>query len=196
VTADIRAHLDADTVAAYADGRLAPPECDRIAAHLAGCAACRDEVVSVRRLLASYRPQGQRLRVPLPLAAAAVLVAAIGLSMAPRLIREPSPAPLRRPADGAVSGVAVVTPAGGSVVARSGPTEFVWRAGGSAGGTFRLTLMDESGITVWSIETGDTAASLPPGISLNVGASYFWYVDALAADGRSMTSGAQRFTVK
>ncbi|HEX9165472.1 MAG TPA: zf-HC2 domain-containing protein [Gemmatimonadales bacterium] len=195
MTTDSRAHLDTDTVAAYADGRLAPSECGRIEAHLAGCAACRDEVVSVRQLLASYQPR-RRLLAPIPLAAAAVLVAAIGLSMAQRLIREPSPAPLRRPAAGAMSGVAVVTPATGTVVEGSGPTEFIWRTGGSPGGTFRLTLMDESGVTVWSIETGDTVAALPAGISLKAGASYFWYVDALAADGRSMTSGAQRFTVR
>jgi hypothetical protein len=32
-------------------------------------------------------------------------------------------------------------------------------------------------------------------VSLSGGGTYFWYVDALDADGRSVTTGTRRFTI-
>ena len=194
VAADDTTHLEADTMAAYVDGRLDARERSRAEAHLAVCSACRDEVVSVRQTLASFQPAARRFPVPLPLAAAAVLILAVGLPLARMWKGTPDEIAVRQPGSGAVQGVVAVEPAVGAVMA-TGSAQFVWRAA-DPGSTFRFRIVDESGATVWSVETGDTAVSLPGDVTLHSGVTYFWYVDALAADGRSMTSGAQRFTVR
>jgi hypothetical protein len=76
-----------------------------------------------------------------------------------------------------------------------GQPTFAWHAG-DAGSRFKLTLVDEQGATLWSVDTGDTVVTPPHDVFLAPGRTYFWYVDALGADGRSMTSGAHRFTVR
>jgi hypothetical protein len=194
VTAEAMTHLDADTVAAYVDGRLGPQERSGVESHLAFCVVCRDEVVSVRQMLASFQPVARRFPMPRQLAAAAALILAVGLPLAGKWGGTSDEVPVRQPGSATVSAVVAVEPAADAALA-GGPVRFVWRAA-DPGSTFRVRIVDEAGSTVWSVETGDTVASLPGEVTLRPGAAYYWYVDALAADGRSMTSGAQRFTVR
>jgi len=60
---------------------------------------------------------------------------------------------------------------------------------------YRLTLTDASGRALWLRDTPDTTLALPVDVSLSGGVTYFWYVDALDADGRSVTTGTRRFTI-
>jgi len=188
-------HLDAETVAAYSDSRLDAAERVRVEAHLVACAECRAEVVAVGQLLRSYRPAVRRFPVPLQLAAAAVLLVAIGVPIGRRLRAAPELPPVRHAPTGTAAGLAIVTPAPDTVLAASARPEFTWHAA-EPGSTFRLTVVDESGATIWSVETGDTTVFLPQTVVLKTGGTFFWYVDAMAATGRSMTSGARRFTVR
>jgi hypothetical protein len=195
VTAHDSTHLDPDTLAAFVDGALGAADRGRAEAHLAACDTCRHELLAVRQLLASYRPAAQRRRLVVPLAAAAALVLAVGLPML-NGGQDTSPMPpIRRPGAEAALAVSGLSPRPGSTVMADAPLEFAWGTA-EAGSTYRLTVVDSAGALVWSTETGDTTAVLPADIALASGQSYFWYVDALRSDGRSLTSGAQRFSVK
>lgn len=195
MTAPASPHLDPDVIAGYVDGRLGSAERTGAEAHLAACHACRHELLAVRELVASYRPATPRLRAVIPLAAAAALFLAVGLPMfAGRGERLLPGTPIRRPgAEAAV--VRAMSPSAGSSLAAGAPVAFVWGAA-EPGSTYRLTLVDEAGVMVWSTETGDTTALLPGHIALTSGQTYFWYVDALRSDGRSLTSGAHSFSVR
>ena len=58
-----------------------------------------------------------------------------------------------------------------------------------------VTVADAGGDPVWRTETRDTAVVLPPDVSLEPGARYVWFVDALLPDGGSATSGVHRFEI-
>jgi len=62
--------------------------------------------------------------------------------------------------------------------------------------TYRLTLTDASGQPVWTTTTTDTSITLPPNVILQQRKRYFWYVDALRADGRAASTGVRRFTTR
>jgi hypothetical protein len=94
----------------------------------------------------------------------------------------------------AVPEVLAVAPAPGAAL---GPEriEFVWEAVES-NATYRFTLTDEGGDPLWTAETTETAVTLPGEVSLEPGGRFFWFVDALLADGGSATTGIQNFTVR
>jgi hypothetical protein len=75
-----------------------------------------------------------------------------------------------------------------------GHVVFVWTDQAPAT-IYRLTVTSEAGEAVWLRETSDSSLTLPPGVSLQPGHTYFWYVDALDTAGQSITSGTHRFTV-
>ncbi|MGC8782707.1 MAG: anti-sigma factor family protein, partial [Anaerolineae bacterium] len=56
-------HLHSEELSAYLDGQVRPAERRRIEAHLAGCAACRRELASLRQTVALVRALP---RVPVP----------------------------------------------------------------------------------------------------------------------------------
>lgn len=188
-------HFEADTVAAYAEGRMDPDERARFEDHLAICAPCREEMIAVRRILDTRRTS--LLRSPLLLAAAASVV----LLVAVPLIRhggenQPGPgAVLHRSFPTAGAPVETVAPLNDAEVQGGTPLRFVWR-NEEEGSTFRLTLLDEEGNLVWSTNTGDTTVAVPEEIRLDRGGVYFWYVDALSPDGRSATSGPRSFRLQ
>src|SRR5207302_10761246 len=70
---------------------------------------------------------------------------------------------------------------------------FVWRSM-EPRGPCRLTLMDAAGARLWSISTRDTWVTLPVEVRVAPGRTYLWYVDALAGDGRSSSSGVRSFS--
>ena len=188
-------HLDAETVAAYVEGLLERPRQEETERHLATCRACRDEVVEVRGLLAAQHPAVRRLRLFVPLAAAAAALLMVGVPLARTWNVEANQPAVARTPEERSGGLSVVAPLPDASVASGTSPRFVWHAA-DPGSRFTLTLVDDGGAALWTIETGDTSVALPPDVSLSPGRTYFWYVDALGTDGRSLTSGATRFVVR
>jgi hypothetical protein len=89
--------------------------------------------------------------------------------------------------------IAVVAPRDGEVVPGR-PIVFVWRAQ-NGGPLYRLSLTEASGRQMWSGETTDTTLSMPAEVPVVRGQTYFWSVDALGADGRSLTTRSKRFSI-
>lgn len=185
-------HLTAEDVAAFLDRRLTPAELLGIQEHLAGCSQCRGEVAAVRRLV-NDEPRRRSLPLPLSLAAAATIafmlftLARPGPDRAADRLRTPA----SLPAD-ASEHITALRPAEGDTlsVARA---VLEWA---SIGGepTYRLTVTDATGQPVWTRTTPDTSLMVPRAI-LESRRTYFWYVDALRADGRAASTGVRRFTV-
>ena len=70
---------------------------------------------------------------------------------------------------------------------------FVWQRQPAA--SYRLFVADSTGRSVFSMVRTDTTAALPPTVHLVPGARYFWEVDAIRADGTSLSSTHRAFTV-
>ena len=187
-------HPTSEDIAAYLNGALAPAGRAALEEHLTGCAECRQEVTTARRLLRQHRSPNRRLWL-IPAAAAAVLATIV-------LVRAPGPArvgdqPLRsKPgtAGDTVVTIRALTPAEGDTVPAS-PVVFAWQAQPDRP-LYRLSLTEGSGHEVWTAETTDTTLTVPATVSLDRGRSYFWSVDALGADGRSLTTKTRRFVTK
>jgi hypothetical protein len=90
--------------------------------------------------------------------------------------------------------IAALLPADGDTVSLANLT-FVWGAV-EPDARYRLTLSTDEGAEVWTATAPDTILSLPDGVTLNPGASYVWYVDALLMDGTSATTGTRKLTVE
>ena len=172
-------HLESRDVAAYVDRALSPPERDAIEAHFSDCADCRDEVIQVSRLRRTANSRRRWLFVA-PLAAAAVLAVML-------LPSRRSVGPVLRDGGEPVLTVTIVAPAD-SAFAPSGPSRvsFTWRSLDSVV-SYRFTITDGGGDVVWGATSTDTTVQLPASIHLRPG-NYFWYVDALLPDGRSVAS--------
>jgi hypothetical protein len=195
VLTDNFGHFEPETVAAYAEHRLNPTDLAQMEAHLAECALCRGEILAVRRII-DPRAASRWRRPPYWAAAAAVVLLMVGGRVSWTRFG---------PGDGLGSlpdrshaapgtGLEGHLPEADGSVAPGSEVRFVWGAT-AEGSTFRVTVLDERGVLLWSEETGDTAVAMPPGI-LDRGETYFWYVDALAPDGHSLTSGPRRFVVR
>ncbi len=182
-------HPSAEALAAYLSGSLPAPERLELDAHLSACWSCRQEMIGGRRLLRSY-PRDRRW-LAVPVAAAAVLAL---LLLRPGPAGRPGEEPLR--ADSSLGqeparALAVVSPAEGDTTGVGG-TVFVWR---SATGEplYRVTIADRTGRTLWTGDTSDTTLAPPAALRLDRGSKYFWYVDALDSEGRSVTTGTRSF---
>ena len=187
--------LSPEDLAAYLDGRLSGQELERVESILAASAAARAELVDVSRMISTIperKPVSRRYWILPSLAAAA---AAIVLVAAPTLSRKPVARKVeteRRavPDDD----VRIETIAPGDVASLDGGSpSFVWSA--IPGATYRITLTNADGGTVWQTSTSDTAVALPASARITGGATYYWIVDALKDDGSSATSGVREFKV-
>ena len=139
-------------------------------------------------------PDVRRRTWPVAAGLAAAVLAAI-LVFAPWEPSGPT-GPVFRGPDTAVPGErgpapGIVHPADESTTDLRG-VRFGWRAAAPAA-TYRLTLTDDTGDVVWTASTTATLLTLPPDSALDPGATYFWYVDALLPDGRSVSSGVHEF---
>ena len=185
-------HPSSEAIADFIDGRLSPEVRSAIESHFADCRTCRQQVVSARRMLDTYRK-----RTPPRLAIPAAALALVLVVFIPRMLsRTPASDALRGRREPSIEGVprlTLVAPSDGDSIVASQPM-FVWR-NQPGRPLFRLTLTD--GVReVWSVSTTDTSAKLPDSVRLAPTRSYSWYVDAIGADGRSMTAGTRRFQVK
>jgi putative zinc finger protein len=181
-------HLESSEIAAYLDRALPKSERDRVESHLADCAQCRRESVEVLRVRNRMRRRSRWLVIP-PVAAAAVVLFVLVRAGA---IPGTTPPVLRDGGDGPMPRVVIVSPpdsgAGGSE-----HMSFVWRSVGP-GVSYRITISDPKGDVVWSAAASDTTARVPASVQLRR-STYYWYVDALLPDGRSITSGVHPFSV-
>jgi anti-sigma factor RsiW len=186
-------HPATEAIAAYLSGALSPPEQTTLETHLSHCRSCRQEVSSARRLVLSRRAP-RRWLLMAPLAAAAVLA----ILLVGRPLRRPEPAgePARagyEPGSGVGAGLRALAPVDRDTVT---DRRLVFTWSGQAGRLlYRLTVTDASGRAAWLRDTSDTTLVLPAGVSLDPGRTYYWYVDALDAEGRSLTTGTHRFTI-
>ena len=172
-------HLESRDVAAYVDRALSPAERDAIEVHLSDCAECRDEVVQISRLRRIMNSR-RRWLIVAPVAAAAVLAVMLWPS------RKPDE-PVLRDGGEPVLAVTIVAPADSAPApSRGTKISFTWRSMDSVV-SYRFAITDASGDVVWSSTSTDTTAQLPASIQLRPG-NYFWYVDALLPDGRSVAS--------
>jgi hypothetical protein len=62
--------------------------------------------------------------------------------------------------------------------------------------TYHLFVTDSTGAPVYNLTTADTVVGPVPGAQLSPGSRYFWYVDALGADGSSVSSAQVGFFVR
>lgn len=189
-------HLSSEELSAYLDAETSPEEKATLQAHLADCDACRAEVAELTDLL---RNQGRRRfwSIAIPTAAVAAVAA---LMLAGPLGRRggDDPAVQLRPGSSAefeaMPEIPVISPESGATVDPA-HVEFVWAAFGEDP-AYRLTLADEGGDPLWTLETTETRTSLPENVRLAPGERYFWFVDALLPDGKTATTGMNTLTVR
>ena len=189
-------HLNDDVLAAYLDRALPATERRVAEDHLADCAACRDELIAISKLIAD---RARARRWPrLVASAGAVAAAAIAFAVVGpwRVAPGPSTPPGERTRESTLVGAAagraveVVTPAEGETVATDA-MRFAWRPVGP-NATYLLKLADDTSV-VWKKDTADTTVVLPDSVTLEHGRSYHWWVDALTADGRVASTGVRQF---
>jgi hypothetical protein len=187
-------HVSSQDVAAYLDGSLEAKAKAEIQGHLADCAECRVEVSRLAELLhAGTRRKRWRIAAPTAAVAAAAFLLAGPLA---RDAVEPGSA-VRGPGAAAdreaVPAVQVRSPAPGAEIGRDALV-FSWESVGQDA-IYRLTLTDERGDPVWTSETAETSIVPPSDLSVEPGATYFWYLDALLPDGRSHTTDVRVFRI-
>ena len=190
MTTNQASHLTAEDVAAFLDRRMSATERAGVEAHLADCSECRVEAAAVRRMVSASSVRRRTILVPASLAAAAA-IAFVALNIQRR--SESSVERVRTSASVAASPSAridVVSPSDGDTI-RVGKPALVWSAV-TGEPTYRLTLTDASGQMLWTSTTTDTTLTLPAQL-LHPRATYFWYVDALRADGRAASTGVRSF---
>ncbi len=196
-------HLTAGDIAGYLDRELTEARREALDRHLDVCAECRAELAAIARLAQSYadgRAPTQRSRravrrwMPVLLGAAAAAGFATILLVRPDFItgarvREP----LRTPdlSEGRAR-LEIVSPSPDSLLPRS-RLLFIWRS--SSATFYRVTVLNESGASVWTAETRDSTVALPDSVTLLPGATYFWRVEGIA-NGIAASSGANRLRVK
>lgn len=184
--------LDEFAIADFVEGRLTGPARGAAVEHLLECAHCRLTVRGTGRLIADpamaiLLSAGHTLRPAARLAAprrrrrtwvipAAAAAAAVLLFLRWPRTGSDDRAEVTRLRESPVTAVAAPTPiAPRSSVARV--DSLVWT---SAPGVerYRVRLYDATGTVLWSAQPADTVVGLPGDLSLAVGRSYFWRVEA------------------
>ena len=188
--------ISPEEMAGYIDDRLSGEERASVEARLARNPDLRAELVEATRISASaessrpHRSTAWKATGVLLFAAAAVLA----VSVVPKGNRNlrPNAAPPERRIEAEDGGrVSLVTPRDAGTL-QPASASFVWRSEGDA--SYRITIADATGGTVWTALTKDTIATVPPTVQLRPGKTFYWYVDALRSDGSSIASGPRSFT--
>jgi hypothetical protein len=183
-------HMTDLELAAYLDGSLGKADQSRVEDHLASCAECRNHVVSAKALLGRTQP---RSRPVFGVAAALAAAAVVAFLLAnPRSLQRQRPDTSLIRAESSHSGLTAYTPSG--QIPRSN-LSFVWGAAPAAT-AYRLTVTDDGGATIWSVSAVDTTATMPDAIRVVPGKQYYWVVDALAADGSTVSTGLRNFDIR
>ena len=189
-------HLTEHQVAGFLDHALPPDERRLVEEHLEACPDCRHEMVTFHRMLPDLRKAAGRSSwrarwwIPAALAAGLALIWIVPGTLGRG---SGSPSSIRAPAaDGErQASIPIVAPAD-DVITKT-PVIFTWRA--ASADLYRLVILADDGHPIWSGETADTSLTLPNGVALASGHSYFWRVDAIA-NGIVASSGIQRLTIE
>ena len=183
-------HLSSEELGAFLANSLTEKERDAVERHLVSCAECRSDLVEAQRAIISAPPAQRTFArnwiTVAGLAAAAVLAIAVW----PRNDATRNPVRVERTTPIVAGTVTIVSPAANSEIDQTTPT-FTWNK--DDGSSYRITVTDEGGKPLWSESTADTTIVLPATTQLTRNARFFWYVDALRPDGRSVTSGINGF---
>jgi hypothetical protein len=182
------AHLEPADVARYLARTLSPADLESVEHHLADCAPCTAELVAVSRLHQADRAPLRRITTVAAAAAAVAGIVLLGPSLVPR---RPS-APQIRGAD-SLPAVSVILPADGAVLAAA--PDFTWRAvpGATA---YRVSVSRASGDSVWATTTSDTSVRGSDHVSRAGSGLYYWYVDVLLEDARSVAGPVHEFRIE
>lgn len=191
-------HIPGERLSGYVDDTIPAEERREIDAHLAECEECRREVTEIDRLL---RDNGQRRPSHIHWTAAAVAAAVLLLFAVPATInRLGEEGDVLRSDSAAVEGEALVGIAPLDPVIEPGDGDggqvavtLSWVESGP-GLTYRVSVSDDSGRTLWTGTTTETSVRLPSEVRLESGRTYFWFVDATLVNGEAATTGIQRLT--
>jgi hypothetical protein len=182
-------HLEAGEVARHVTGASPPAERTRIEAHLAVCDSCTEDVMAAWRFARRRRMRPALLGVGI---AAAAAIAGLLLLPSSRAPSRAGPV-VRGSTAGSARALVIVAPREGQTASR--PLVLTWRAHPDMA-TYKISLAQADGDSVWSAITEDTTVSLPDSVRLVPGHDYLWYVDGLEVDGRALTSGIHRFRLR
>ena len=188
-------HLAIHEIAAYLEHRLDDASRRAVEAHLVECVECRHEVMEGQQVLRGVpHARGRR---PIALLGTLVAAAVLVVAVLPRDETRDGP-PVERGAQtvigGAPSPIVVVEPLDSARLADD-PATFVWRSSPGVS-LYQVTLTDERGHALWSASTKDTVLRRPGAREARSPARYYWYVDALRADGSTVSSGVHGFRVR
>ncbi len=181
----------------YVAGALGADDRDRLERHILMCDRCQEEArlaLALRRELTRERQQPLRrprrwwIAAGIGTAAAAVLLA-VAL---PRAVLDRDGAEHRDvPVSGAVE-PALLAPVGG---VPDRPATFIWSRVAGAD-RYRVTLLSAGGDVLLVTETADTSLAAPDGIDLDLGASFFWKIDARVGWDRWIKSKVVEFAIE
>jgi hypothetical protein len=169
--------LDDATLAALAEGALDAAGRAAVLPHLATCARCRRAVASVARALrdpavahelAAIGRDRRGYWIALPIAAAAVLLIALGV---PRWLQQ---GPTHRAPPGAVQ----FAPRPLSPIGAVAAAPALWWASVGGADRYRVTLFDASGRVLYESQLADTVVTVPDSVTLAPGRPYLWKVEA------------------
>lgn len=186
-------HIPAERMSEYVDGVLPPDQMTLVETHLAECLECRTEVTEVSRLLSMRRGPRRRRTI---LGLSAIAGAALVILVATTVFNESSPqlSPERAgPAVEQLRTVRIASPALERVGDRW-TARLRWESEGPDL-TYRVTLTDGSGQSLWTTQTTDTAVEIPEAVDLRSGGVYFWIIDVTLPSGEAATSGVQQLQV-
>lgn len=205
--------LDEMTVARIAEQGVDMAVRRDLISHLGACAQCRNQVVSVGRLLrnASVADEVGRNEAPTALPVtrrrqfasagtlAALAAAAVAFMFAGSGDRgRVTPTPTRVPETETHREQSVTTTAAPSPIAPLGSVAaadtFRWTSVPRAD-RYRLTLFDTEGTVVWEAEGSDTAMAPPASIVHDPGAAFLWKVEARTGWDRWVASELFEFSV-
>ena len=193
-------HPAVHDLAAYLEHRLDDASRRRIEAHLVECERCRREVIEGEHVLRDAPVRRRSARRPFAALAGLAGLAAAAVALFFVLPRDETSgrAPVERAAAPPVApvtpAIVVVEPIDSADLAAA-PATFVWRPSPGVS-LYKFTLTDDQGRVLWSASTRDTVLAPSGSVQLSPTTRYFWYVDALRADGGTVSSGVHAFRVR
>jgi hypothetical protein len=180
-------HLETGSLARFMAGDGTPDERVRWEAHLSECAECRQEMVEVRRIIATAPGRRRPWLVPLAAAAAVLLVVWTGTTG-----REPAGQDTRDPESSPTLALAPTPLAPLGRVTRVDGLQWTSVPGVAR---YRVTLFTTEGQAAWQATTADTFVTLPDSVHLALAIPHYWQVKAETGFGRWVESELVAFTI-